>query len=773
MNYLQELNEPQRQAVECLNGPIMVIAGAGSGKTRVLTYKIAHLINNGISPFNILALTFTNKAAREMKERIYKILNNGSAKNLWMGTFHSVFARILREESELLGYPKTFTIYDTDDSKSLIKDIIKLKNLDDTKYKPAMVQKRISMLKSNLISADAYLNNIELKSKDKVLNMPELGDIYKAYVDKCKANAAMDFDDLLINIFVLFNNNKSVLEKYQNIFKYILVDEFQDTNFVQFSIINQLASKHKNICVVGDDAQSIYAFRGANIQNILTFKSKFAELQTFKLEQNYRSTQNIVEAANSIIKKNKNQLEKEIWTDNEKGEKIKIISALSDNEESSIVANSIFEVKMNNQCLNNDFAILYRTNAQSRSIEEALRRKNINYRIFGGLSFYKRKEIQDILAYFRLAINKKDEEALKRIINYPARGIGKTTFEKCIITAEANKVSLYEVIEATQKFNLSINSGTTKLLEEFSIMINSFSAELNSKNAYELGSRIASETGILKDLYVDKSPEGVSRYENIQELLNALKDFVDNDENEISEITSAKEEKGLGTFMESVALLTDKDEKDKNNEDYVSLMTIHQAKGLEFPYVYVTGLEENLFPSQLSVNSRVELEEERRLFYVALTRAQKKATLTFAKTRYKWGSLSYTEPSRFIDEIDSMYVDFPDENNINSFEKLNYGSKMIFKSNYESKKPEAKEVKPIPIINNTPKNLKKITPSITSSSQFKTDIQVGMKVNHEKFGEGKVIHIEGESGNLKATVFFQSQGQKTLLLKFAKLEIID
>jgi DNA helicase-2/ATP-dependent DNA helicase PcrA len=808
-NYLDELNPVQRQAVECTEGPEMIIAGAGSGKTRVLTYRIAHLMQKGVDPFNILSLTFTNKAAREMKERIAKIVGESEAKNIWMGTFHSVFARILRSEAEKLGYPSNFTIYDTDDAKSLIKTILKEQGLDDKIYKPGSVLSRISAAKNNLITAQQYLNNAQIQEEDRMAVKPKMGIIYQQYASRCFKAGAMDFDDLLFNTNVLLRDFPAVLHKYQHKFKYILVDEYQDTNFSQYVIVKQLAAAFRNICVVGDDAQSIYAFRGANIQNILNFEKDYPELNTYKLEQNYRSTKNIVGAANTVISKNTEQLKKNVFTDNEEGEKIKVVKTESDNAEGNFVANSIFETKMNEQAHNKDFAILYRTNAQSRAMEEALRRQNIPYRIYGGLSFYQRKEIKDLLSYYRLTINNHDEEALKRIINYPARGIGDTTLDRLIIAANDHDVSIWTVIENINQFETGINAGSKAKVDEFATMIKSFSAMLTSHNAYDLGQHVSVHSGILRDLYADKTPEGVSRHENIQELLNGLKEFSESeielfdereDENTIENSTEIKPpttessdngmlfsfeeekktestvplEKGAPTltlFMQDIALMTDADKNVKTEEDKnkVALMTIHAAKGLEFKYVYIVGLEENLFPSQMSLTSRADLEEERRLFYVAITRAEKRATLSFSTTRYRWGNLIYSEPSRFIEELDEQYVDFPRENNNRLFgeEETN-----TVKAKLNISKPQQQFVQR-PVIG---KKLVKVNAAKKATSDFDTeslrDLQVGMQVEHERFGSGKVINMDGEFPNNKATVFFDGVGQKQLLIKFAKLRIV-
>lgn len=770
-DYLQLLNEPQKQAVEATEGPVMIIAGAGSGKTRVLTFRIAHLIQKGVDPFNILALTFTNKAAREMKDRITQMVGP-EAKSLWMGTFHSVFAKILRAEAAKLGYPSNFTIYDTDDSKGLIKDILKEEGLDDKIYKPSLVLNRISAAKNNLISAQAYLNNASAMDEDRMSGKPKIGIIYEKYVKRCFKAGAMDFDDLLFKTNILLRDFPEVLYKYQHKFKYIMVDEYQDTNFSQYVIVKQLAALNENICVVGDDAQSIYAFRGANIQNILNFEKDYPDLKTFKLEQNYRSTKNIINAANTIISNNREQLQKEVWTDNKEGEKIKVVKANTDNEEGALVASSIFELKMNNQAKNSEFAILYRTNAQSRAMEEALRKLNIPYRIYGGLSFYQRKEIKDLLAYFRLSINNNDEESLKRIINYPARGIGSTTLDKVIVAANDNDVSIWTVLENINDFGLELNSGAKGKIADFTMLIKSFSAMLDTQNAYDLGNHIAMHSGILRDLYNDKTPEGVNRHENIQELLNGLKEFTDNpsilpvaEENLNLEVPN-KEFKTLDEFMQDIALLTDADkqetEEDKNK---VSLMTIHSSKGLEFPYVFIVGLEENLFPSQLSLNSRTDLEEERRLFYVALTRAEKQATLSFAMTRYRWGNLIYCEPSRFIEEIDSSYLDFPAQHAAKGVKQED----TIIRRNFSGPKPTATINPPVR------KNLVKVAQAGTGNydNSHLKDLQTGMEVEHERFGTGKVVAMEGVFPNNKATIFFQGVGQKQLLLKFARLKILN
>ncbi len=773
MSYLEDLNIAQRAAVEQIDGPMMVIAGAGSGKTRVLTYRIAHLINQGVDSFNILALTFTNKAAKEMKERVNNIIGGTDAHNLWMGTFHSVFAKILRYEAEYINFPSNFTIYDTSDAKNLIKSIIKEQNLDKDIYKPNVVYSRISQLKNALISPAGYESNAELRLEDSQRKLNELGRLYRTYQKRLFSSGAMDFDDLLFYTHVLLRDHPNVLNKYQNKFKYILVDEYQDTNHVQYMIVKRLAALNENICVVGDDAQSIYAFRGANIQNILNFKIDYPDFKTYKLEQNYRSTKTIVEAANSIIKHNVNQIEKKVFTTNSKGGPIKVVKTMSDNEEGYMLAQSIFDIRNNHHAQFKEFAVLYRTNAQSRSLEEALRKKNIPYKIYGGLSFYQRKEVKDLLAYFRLIINPKDEEAFKRIINYPARGIGNTTLQKIVIAANNNNCSLYECLNNPLLHpHIGVNKGSLNKLQNFTILINSFGAQLQN-NAYDLAVTIAKTSGLLGDLHKDKTPEGVSRYENIQELLNAIKVFTEKKKNE-------EEQGSLSHFMEDVALLTDQDNDDKKDQNKVTLMTIHAAKGLEFPYVYIVGLEENLFPSQMAVHSRAELEEERRLFYVALTRAEKFAQLSYTTSRFRWGQLIDCEPSRFLQEIDETYLDWHFQKqrpsgmpkNKTPFNyKINANKNQRFNFKKEANKPT---------INTTPKftpsNLTKATIASKKSNDEPNNshlLQAGMLVEHLKFGVGKIIQIDNESGNKKAVVFFKSVGQKQLLLKFAKLKIIN
>jgi len=825
-NYLSDLNDSQRDAVLCTKGPVMIVAGAGSGKTRVLTFRIAHLLDKGVDAFNILSLTFTNKAAREMKDRIMKMVGDQEARNLWMGTFHSVFARILRFEHDKLNYPANFTIYDSADSKNLVKSIIKHLELDEKMYKPNMILGRISAMKTKLLSHEAYQHNATYTESDRAAGRLHFGEIFATYCKRCFKAGAMDFDDILYNTSILLRDNPDVLYKYQNKFKYILVDEYQDTNFAQYTIIKQLAARFENICVVGDDAQSIYAFRGANIENILNFKSDYPDTKTFKLEQNYRSTKNIVNAANSLIVKNKNQIQKLIWTENAEGEKIKVFRALTDNEEGSKVAQMIFEDMMHLRMHPKEFAILYRTNAQSRAMEEALRKKNIAYRIYGGLSFYQRKEIKDLLSYFRLTINCHDEEAMKRVINYPTRGIGQTTIDKIIVAANDHNISMFTVMENLGDFNLEMNTGARNKISDFITMIKSFAAQLSKNNAYDIGNYIANKTGLLKDLYNDKSPEGVSRYENIEELLGAMKEFSVGEEEykaiDIPELEKTNkpanpivEEKieedlfaaetasnastitrTLELFMSDIALLTDSDKKEEpENKDHVSLMTIHQAKGLEFSHVFIVGLEENLFPNSFSMNSRDDLEEERRLFYVALTRAEKKSTLSFAATRFLRGSILNTEPSRFIEEIDPQYLEMGSrishaDNEVESdFVDPTYDDLPVIKYNnipiggkFENAKKKtdfgikkSSPTKPQPTISVKPKNLINATAArykpTSDSQEHLRNLQVGMQVSHERFGNGTVTNIEGVFPNSKASVDFGEAGTKQLLLKFAKLEI--
>ena len=799
-HFLDELNSIQREAAKSTEGPVMIIAGAGSGKTRVLTYRIAHLIEKNVDTFNILALTFTNKAAKEMKERIAKIIGHSEAKNLWMGTFHSVFAKILRIEAEKIGYPNNFTIYDTEDSKSVIKEILKQFNLDDKIYKPSLVLNRISDAKNKLISPQHYQNNILTQQEDQNSRKPLLGQIYANYQKRNFKTGAMDFDDLLYQTNVLLRDFPDVLLKYQNKFRYISVDEYQDTNFSQYLIIKQLAARFQNICVVGDDAQSIYAFRGANIQNILNFEKDYPDLKTYKLEQNYRSTKTIVAAANQIIANNKDQFKKTVFTENEEGYLLKVIKANTDNEEGQKIANHIFETKAQNQIMNSDFAILYRTNAQSRSFEEALRKLNIAYKIYGGISFYQRKEIKDLLSYFRLIINNSDDESIKRIINYPARGIGQTTIDKLTVAALEHDISLWMVISNLKEFNLGINAGISTKINDFVTQIKSFNLLLAYKDAYELANQIAVSCGIVKELYNDKTPEGVSRYENIQELLNGIKDFVEQprtpQENELNEViksvidpsnsTEFNQEtdyslKTLDEFMQEITLLTNVDKEDDKDGDKVSLMTVHAAKGLEFKYVYIVGLEENLFPSQLSISSRSDLEEERRLFYVAITRAEKQAVLSFATMRYRFGNITYCEPSRFINEIDDKYLDYPKENIQKKFSDDSFGG---YRTNYlkNNKLDENaltnNEKTNVITFNPSNKKLIKINSNLSSSSsildtKLNKNLIAGDWVLHDKFGKGQISVLEGNWPETKANILFENVGQKSLLLKFARLNKIN
>jgi DNA helicase-2/ATP-dependent DNA helicase PcrA len=767
---LQDLNEAQRAAVLHTQGPVMIIAGAGSGKTRVLTYRVAHLLNSGEDAFRILALTFTNKASKEMRARIEKITGS-EARNLWMGTFHAVFAKILRIEAEKLGFPSNFTIYDKDDAKSLMKDILKEQGLDDKIYKPDLVLNRISSAKNNLYSWQEYNENPMFVNDDISSGKPKLGLLFELYTKRCFKASGMDFDDLLFNMFVLLSKFPDMLNKYQHKFKFILVDEFQDTNYAQYQVLKKLAAVHENICVVGDDAQSIYAFRGANIQNILNFEKDYPDLKVFRMEQNYRSSKSIVAIANSIIAHNKKQLKKTVWTDNDAGDKIQLVRALSDNEEGAMTAHSIFETKVNKQWNNNSFAILYRTNAQSRSFEEALRKLNIPYRIYGGLSFYKRKEIKDLLAYFRLVINHNDEEALKRIINVPARAIGKTTMEKLLVTASEKEKTVWEILENPQENYAGLNSGVLQKINDFVTMLKSFSLKTKTDNAYDLASHIATSTGLVKELYDDKTPEGLSRYENVQELLNGIKEFVETGRSitprgDEELYADSGEVRTLEMFMQDISLLTDADDENKD-ADTVSLMTIHQAKGLEFAAVYVVGLEENLFPSQMSVGSREDIEEERRLFYVAITRAEKKLTLSYANTRYRWGTLVNCEPSRFISELDTQHIEET------GYQKRT-PSNFVFDNLDErwTQKPDATKRSKI---FEEPVGLKKV--SSAQVQNFVGDdtsaIQTGMVVEHQRFGQGKVLLLEGNGADRKATIFFQGIGQKQLLLKFAKLKILN
>ncbi len=761
-DFLKDLNEPQQQAVKTTKGPVMVIAGAGSGKTRVLTYRIAWLLNQGVPPFNILALTFTNKASREMRERIASLIDPARAKGLWMGTFHSIFARILRAEASKLDYPAHFTIYDTADSKRVIKGIVKEQNLDDKTYATGYVLNRISNAKNNLISAADYNEDPEIQSHDLQSRKPKLGLIYSLYQQKLHRASAMDFDDLLFNTNVLLRDFPDVLYKYQQRFDYILVDEYQDTNFSQYLIVKKLAANNENLCVVGDDAQSIYAFRGANIQNILNFKSDYPDHKVFKLEQNYRSAHHIVSAANSLILHNRNQIHKTVWTSNGPGEKIQVMKTTNEGEEASWVSGRIFELLQQNQLPYSSFAVLYRTNAQSRAMEEAMRRLNIPYRIFGSVSFYQRREVKDVLSYFRLIINPKDEDAFLRIVNFPARGIGATTVDKLVAAAGDKGKSLWEIAQDPSGHGVAINSGITRKLAEFVTMIKSFSARLYKLTAFEMGELVINKSGIRKFYFEDESPESINRRENIEELLSGLQDFVSSPEEGETEVPL----RTLDEFMQDIALLTDADTKQEKDDDNnkVSLMTIHAAKGLEFPYVFITGVEENLFPSQLSINSQSELEEERRLFYVALTRAMQQATVTYAETRFRYGNFNFCEPSRFIDELDPEYIDhlttrLPGKRKPVTGESFAESRKNFRKLNEAasttSGKPAAAE--------EDSSGFAILDPGV---------LKPGMEIKHQRFGLGKVVAIEGGQQNAKATVTFAGTGTKQLLLKFARLKIM-
>jgi DNA helicase-2/ATP-dependent DNA helicase PcrA len=766
MSYLDQLNEPQRQAVVNTEGPLMIIAGAGSGKTRVLTYRIAHLMEKGVEPFHIMSLTFTNKAAREMRERIEKVVGN-EARNLWMGTFHSVFARILRIEAERLGYTSSFSIYDADDSKSLIKSILKDFGLDDKIYKPSVVFNRISWAKNNLLSWQRYNSDQGIIADDQESGRPEMGRLYKTYAERCFQANAMDFDDLLFNTNVLFHKHIDVLNKYQHRFRYVMVDEFQDTNVAQYLITRKISATHQNICVVGDDAQSIYAFRGANIENILNFAKDYPDLKTVKLEQNYRSTQVIVNVANKVIANNTNQLQKNVWTQNEEGARIDLLKATTDNEEGRLVAISIFEEKMRNQAPNTDFAILYRTNAQSRAFEEALRKQGIKYKIYGGLSFYQRKEIKDLLSYFRFTVNQCDEEAFRRIINLPKRGIGATTVSKIVVSAFENNVPLWEVITHTDQY--LGKSRSIAPVADFAVLIKDFQVMVAEKDAFTAASYIARQSGLMKELFEDKTPEGRARYENVQELLNAIKEFTDNGE---------RDDRSLSAFLQEVALLTSVEDADKDDADCVTLMTIHSAKGLEFKYVYIVGIEEDLFPSQMMLNSRSDLEEERRLFYVAITRAEKRLTLSYALQRYRFGNLRPCEPSRFLEEIDPRYLNvqrpgrsvYGDDTQVSGYRKVGTGIGIDRQSRSDLGEKSA-HGKVRPVVNQAPVHLHKPSPNFVACDI--SQLRVGMRVEHAKFGFGKIVQLDMNGPDKRARILFEQAGEKTLLLSFAKLMIVE
>ncbi|MDP4620462.1 MAG: UvrD-helicase domain-containing protein [Sediminibacterium sp.] len=773
--YLEGLNEQQKEAVTHMNGPLMIIAGAGSGKTKVLTSRIAHLMNIGVDSFNILALTFTNKAAKEMKERVEKTLGNTEARNLYIGTFHSVFARLLRAEASKLGYPQSFTIYDTDDSRSVLKAVINDMGLDDKHYKPNIVHNRISSAKNALIGPVEYNSNTMIQQEDARSKRPAIGEIYASYVARCFKNGAMDFDDLLFKMHELLRDYPEVLHKYQHKFKYLLIDEYQDTNPVQYQIAKLLAAVHENICVVGDDAQSIYSFRGATIENILQFQKDYDDVKLVKLEQNYRSSASILEVANHVIKNNQGQIPKNLWTENEEGEKIKLIRTMTDNEEGKFVADAIQENKLRNHFYNNDFAILYRTNAQSRSFEESLRRTGIPYKIYGGLSFYQRKEIKDYIAYLRIIANTKDEEGLKRIINYPARGIGKTTVEKCLVIAGEQNITFYEVLDKAKAFGFK--AGTLTAIEEFVTMIKYFQNQLTKHNAYDVAVQVGKHTNIVKELFNDKSTEGLARYENIQELLNSIKEWTESPSNEDGE----QGDKGLGAYLQQITLITDAD-NDKNEADSVKLMTVHAAKGLEFACVFVVGLEETLFPSGMSVNTREELEEERRLFYVAVTRAKRHLWLSHANSRYRFGQLVQNDPSRFLEEMPEDKIDKSSAGGGarnqssgwgNAYDRMHGGNtkgwsepKPKLNSDNKPSKPSYMPVAPPSTLN------KNHIPSENFTAADPSDLEAGMKIEHQKFGFGVIKEIEGSAHNPIALILFDKNGKKKIMLNYAKLSII-
>ncbi len=767
---LDQLNEPQREAAACTDGPVMIIAGAGSGKTRTLTYRIAHLMELGVDPFHILALTFTNKAANEMKERIIKLVG-GEGRNLWMGTFHSIFARVLRAEASKLGYTSSFTIYDTDDSKAAIKQIVKQLNLDPKTYKPSFVLNRISMAKSNLLSPKDYQENPEIYQTDIDSKRPAIGQIYVMYDQRLHNSNAMDFDDLLFNMNILLRDFPDVLLKYQQRFQYIMVDEYQDTNYAQYLIVKKLAARNQNICVVGDDAQSIYAFRGANIQNIFNFKRDYPDMHLFKLEQNYRSTQNIVNAANSIISRNRDQIQKELWSDNGVGNRIKLIRAVDEKDEGMRVADSIQNFRLGEDAEFRDFAVLYRQNSLSRSIEDALRKMNIPYKIYQGLSFYGRREVKDALAYLRLAINPHDDESLVRVINYPTRGIGQTTMDKIRVAAADNDISIWTVLENIQTFGLPIQSGAVQKITEFVYMIKRFESQVPSVDAFTLAKQIVYASGIIKALREEDDPESAERIENIDELLNSVQEFCEEDPDtpvnpESPDIpdTPGKPFRTLDEFLQQVLLYTSEDKDKDKDANKVSLMTIHAAKGLEFPYVYVVGMEEQLFPSFLA-SSRAELEEERRLFYVAVTRAEKQVTLSYAQTRFNNGQRMGGEVSRFVEEIDPQYIEIPSVRR--STPEPGTLPRAFFNAGKPAPEPQAhfkKKAAPTYVNHG---------PAVVNSPAEINSIMPGMKVSHEKFGIGNVLGVEGAGDSRKATVFFEGVGQKQLMLKFAKLSVVE
>ena len=782
-NYLELLNEPQRKAVEATEGPVMVIAGAGSGKTRVLTYRIAHLLNKGVDSFNILSLTFTNKAAKEMKERIASVVGHSEAKNLWMGTFHSVFARILRVEAPLLGYPSDFTIYDQQDAVSVMSKIITEMNLDKDIYKPKQVLGRISQFKNNLITVRAYHNNQALIEADAEAMKPRMGDIYRAYVERCFKSGAMDFDDLLLRTNEILTRFPDVLSKYQERFKYIMVDEYQDTNHSQYLIVKALASRYENICVVGDDAQSIYAFRGANIRNILSFKQDYPDAKLYPLEQNYRSSNTIVQAANNIISHNQDQLEKNVWTSNDEGDKIAIYRALSDADEARYIASQIWERQISDHLQPKDFAILYRTNAQSRALEEALRKRGIKYRVFGGTSFYQRKEIKDMVAYMRLLINQNDEEALLRVVNYPARSIGQTTISKLLVAADQHNITLFNLVENIQMYapTIGINAGTSNKLNDFGLLIKRFQVMLKTHDVYEVTMEMAKATNLLNTLKEDSTPEGISRLENVQELMNSIQGYVD-EQKQLEDGDAS-----LSGFLENIALATDADNTD-DDDNQVNLMTVHLAKGLEFPVVFIAGLEENLFPSMMSVNTRAELEEERRLFYVALTRAENIAYFTYSVSRFRWGKIIDCEPSRFLEEVDDKYLDWknlhlPNQRNSNNsgLSADLFGDDFSAPARYNDKpreksisrqNPNLRRATPAPPKANF-KPVEQTKSSAGANAANHLGLKLGHVVLHDRFGRGVVKDLQGDPSDMKAIIHFDTAGEKKLLLNFAKLKIIS
>lgn len=754
--YLKPLNEQQRAAVLHTEGPLMIVAGAGSGKTKVLTTRIAHLINLGVDSFRILALTFTNKAAKEMRERIEHTLGNSEARNLFIGTFHSVFSRLLRAEAEKLGYPSNFTIYDTDDAKSVLKTIIKERNLDEKHYKPAFVYNRISSAKNNLYTYKEYKADPEIQKEDARGNRSAIGDIFESYSKRCFKNGAMDFDDLLVNMYILLTNFPESLSKYQHKFRYIMIDEYQDTNLAQYHIIKLLGAVTENICVVGDDAQSIYSFRGATMENIFQFQKDYDDVRVIKLEQNYRSTKTILDAANKVINNNENQIKKELWTDKDAGEKIKVVNSFTDNDEGKFVADAIMENKLRNHFANKDFAILYRTNAQSRAFEESLRRQNVKYKIYGGLSFYQRKEVKDFIAYLRILVNQQEEESLKRIINYPARGIGTSSINKISLEAHEKNITFWEALHNLEA--LGFKGATKNALENFVIMIKSFQGMLQTKNAYEVASELGKVSGLVGELYSDKTVEGLARYENIQELLNSIKEYTETP-NEDGEL----EEKSLGLYLQQITLLTDTDKDGEEDQDVVKLMTVHASKGLEFPCVFVVGMEENIFPSSMSMYDREDLEEERRLFYVAITRAKEKLWISFANNRYRFGSLVQNDPSRFINELPPALVD--------DSQAGKPKGRTIFTKSSTAKPNEDNSIQQ-----------KKMPTSSTptthvASANFEADdpskMDIGNKVEHQRFGFGHIISIEGAIANRIAMIDFGAAGQKKIMLNYAKLRIVN